>query len=313
MPRKRKGAVGRKLSGSTVGARIRALRERLGYAGRQGDFAELLSCSQGTLSAWERDDPIRKPSSAVYLRLAMLASSSEDASYFLALARIERDAVFSLAERLGAERIASASAEDVVRIGPLQGSTDHGTLLLQRALVPNPNFTYYAATLSYLTWLALSHGLIVIDTKGAGGPLDPFFDKIIVVRSKQSFRGEPEHQVGRLHFISPYRNEELQSLEPPTAVLAGDLDPGPLGGMTVGRFPHEFWDPQEILRLWQGDLELAHLKTEAALNDARQEMRPVPAIEIVGRVLAWFAYPNPGQVPIDKPPSQPSGGPQESK
>lgn len=285
----------------TPGQRIRDLRNFRHET--QAQFGKHFGVGRGAVSAWEVDDELRKPSVVTYLKLAMLALNPDDIAFFLALAEIEQKAIFSLAERLNAERLASASEGELVQVRPLPGTSDSGTLLLHRSLVPNPNFTYYAINMPNTTWLALAFGLIVIDTKDAGDLLAPFWDDVIIVRSKQSFRGEPEHVVGKLHMMSPKGAPGQREMEPPTAVVAGDSEPGPSRGMIIGRHTDRFWEAKRLGDLSQEDLVVALQKFHAALNLARQDMRLLPMLEIVGRVIEWIAYPNPRASGLPMPPA----------
>jgi len=85
-----------KKKAASTGERIRAIRGEK----TQAEFGELFQANQGTVSAWERDDEDRAPSSAVYFRLAAIADDPEDSIFFLQQAGLEPDAVISAADAL---------------------------------------------------------------------------------------------------------------------------------------------------------------------------------------------------------------------
>ena len=81
----------------TAGQRI----ERIRGDQTQAEFGALLGgASQSAVSAWERDDKDRGPSSAIYFRLAALAHDPEDSIFFLQQAGLQPDAVISVADVL---------------------------------------------------------------------------------------------------------------------------------------------------------------------------------------------------------------------
>jgi transcriptional regulator with XRE-family HTH domain len=86
-----------RLKQETAGQRI----ERIRGDRTQAEFGVLLGgASQSAVSAWERDDKDRAPSSAIYFRLAALAHDSDDSIFFLQQAGLQPDAVISVADVL---------------------------------------------------------------------------------------------------------------------------------------------------------------------------------------------------------------------
>jgi transcriptional regulator with XRE-family HTH domain len=86
-----------KLKEQTAGQRI----ERIRGDRTQAEFGALLGgASQSAVSAWERDDKDRAPSSAIYFRLAALADDPDDVGFFLEQGGVPSEAVISVADAL---------------------------------------------------------------------------------------------------------------------------------------------------------------------------------------------------------------------
>lgn len=107
----------------TSGERIKALRG----AETQERFARKLGVTRGAVSAWEKDDELRRPSAAIYLKLACLASDPGDAGWFLQKAEIESDLIFRLAATLGRKPIGGGGPGGVaIYVRPLDSMAGAG-------------------------------------------------------------------------------------------------------------------------------------------------------------------------------------------
>lgn len=298
MPRERKRSPKRVNRSETVGSRIRGLRENLGYLGRQADFANLLDVGQGTLSAWERNDPVRKPSAIIFLKLAALARSPEEARFFLKQAAIDEQVVFSLADLLGVETRPRSSEGRLVRIRELPGTSDIGGLFVQiPAGADSASFRYFVLEEGCSKLFFKKGEIAIVDVShGLGSGFCNLWDKIVLAKlpprywpSLKGLRlGPSSYSIGVLRLVSmpPLSLTWVAQLDP--------IDPENLGdGVEIGR-----WHPDADLDS-SGQLppEIeARLRVEEAYRKnlegkweerAGKEMRPHEAVEIIGRVVAW--------------------------
>lgn len=272
----------------TSGQRIKELRDSRGET--QAVFATHFDVQRAIVSSWEGDDDLRKPSAVVYLKLAALARNPQEAAYFLSLAEIEQRTVFSLAEKLAEGKLLAAKSGDVVRLGPLPGTEDHGEILLPRARVPNPRFTYYAFGLESLTWLALEPGLIFLDTKDAGDRVAPFWSEIAVARRRSDVGNVSEHFLGKIWMVQSEAASPTHVSAVRFSVMAGAQRPSRWQGFLLGRHFHPRWGEADFHRRIAADDDFSRCVHEDTHRRAFSGMRTDSGIEIVGRVIAWFPY-----------------------
>jgi len=274
-------------AGRTTGERIKSLRKHRGES--QAGLGAILGVKRAIVSSWENDDPIRKPSSAIYLKLSALAHEPKDVEWFLQRAGIERRAIFGIADKLDVGKIQPAGAKDVVRISPIAGGRDIGELILPRSRVANPNFTFYAIGLPDLAWMVLTPGLIVLDTKDAGDLISPFWHEIVVAKVSRGPYESPKFVVGKVHppFSGHHRTASPGSH---SAVLAASSIPEYHEGLHLGTHAHKDWGKPEFHKRLRDDQEFALHVYEDVARHAYREMKTLPGIEIVGKVIAWFPH-----------------------
>jgi len=255
----------------------------------QEQFAKHLGVKRAAVSAWEKDDKLRRPSAVIYLRLAALAPSPEEAAWFLKLAAVDERVIFSLAESLSAGKAARASDIEMVPISPLSGSKDIGEIVLQKSRVPNPGFTYYAAGIWDAIWLSLLPGVIVVDTRHRGTLVYPFWEKVALVRMAADDPETYKYVIGLVHQTAPEQAVPFETTEG-FATLAGAYGPRPFEGVRIGRWAHPEHGNEEFHRALRED-RAGHLavgingEVQAGI---KHRMRVDPGIEIVGEVIAWF-------------------------
>ncbi|MGD0225035.1 MAG: helix-turn-helix transcriptional regulator [Terriglobia bacterium] len=105
----------------TLGERIRRIRGDT----YQADFGKQLGVSQGTVSAWERDDESRPPSADMHFRLASLSPRPEDQAFFLQKAGLSQEIIMSAAQKLFADRSVLPSEGEIFRV-PIVRHTQKG-------------------------------------------------------------------------------------------------------------------------------------------------------------------------------------------
>lgn len=274
----------------TVGRRIRDLREFLGYRGRQADFAKLLGVGQGTLSAWERDDPIRKPSALIYLKLASMARDEAETSLFLDQALIDEHLITSLAERLLKATVKPASKGDVVRVGPLPGTEDYGEMFLSGKGLPNLGFVSYVKAAENLVWLGLPPGTLILDTHERGNRVAPFWYDIVLVKDGRTSADSPTYVVGKVVKVDHSQGGPSVPAGQVIAVLTGSSFREPFAGFHIGSYLHPEWGSKDFHKRLRDDKKFFARVTAEASSGADQGMETWPGIEIVGRVILWSAY-----------------------
>jgi transcriptional regulator with XRE-family HTH domain len=286
---------------ATLGERIRAIRGEM----HQAEFGKLLGVSQGTVSAWERNDKDRPPSADMYFRLAGLASRPEDQAFFLQKAGLTGDIILSAAERIFADRSAPPSKSEIFRVPIVRrtpnGTEDTGELFPVAAWLVE----HEASTVCFLvddnsaSPAVPSGDLILLDTSQCGAKdLDPFLGQVGLLDL-----GPPEKTV--LHGTG-YHGLCMGRLR--RRVLSDDL------GGTL-QFP--FYNAVATLlpfgaprpRLEGGITELVigradsppRIPTTAEEEAAfRAEVRGQaislsPPLKVLGRVIGWFRPPKQGK------------------
>jgi len=133
-----------KQKGETLGERIRRIRGET----YQAEFGKRLGVSQGTVSAWERDDKHRLPSADMYFRVAALASLAEDQAFFLQKAGLSREIIVSAANKFMSGRIVHPKVGDIVLVQPFQEGAQESQeqiplLRLTANLAADPTSTRY--------------------------------------------------------------------------------------------------------------------------------------------------------------------------
>lgn len=169
-----------KQKGQTLGERIRRIRGET----HQGEFGKRLGVSQGTVSAWERNDKNRPPSADMYFRLATLASLADDQAFFLQKAGLTGETILSAAERIFADRSAPPSKGEIFRV-PIVRHTSKGTeetgelFPVAASLVEHEASTVcLSVDKNSATPSVLSGDLIVLDTSQCDAKdLGPFLDQ----------------------------------------------------------------------------------------------------------------------------------------
>lgn len=242
----------------TSGERIKKLRG----SRTQVELARDLGVKRAAVSAWEGDDKLRRPSAAIYLKLAALATDPEDSRWFLREAGIDERVIFSAAEKMGLGKSIAPQESEIVRVPALgaAGSEDIGDILLPRSLIPNPNFARYFIAGEYATQLVLAPGVVVIDTSDSGNLIRPFLGEVVLVHL---FGWRTEHRSPLL--AQDYLMGKVWTVDLPhvgmAAVLGGPDAPRPVEGVYLG---HESGLAEDIFSASRG-------------------------IHIEGRVVAWIA------------------------
>ncbi len=156
----------------TVGERIRRIRGEMS----QADFGalKLNGVSQSTVSAYEVDDKDRTPSAVVFVQLAALSVSPEDANFFLEQARLNPETVASLATSIFKRgdvplpeeiksmvpEYATSLASKVFVVPPFEGQSKLDfDLTIPRALVNNESSIFYLVANSRGTFGSAGSGV----------------------------------------------------------------------------------------------------------------------------------------------------------
>jgi transcriptional regulator with XRE-family HTH domain len=161
----------------------------------QVEFGKRLGVSQGTVSAWERDDKDRLPSADMYFRLATFASRPEDQVFFLQEAGLSGEIILSAAEKIFADRIAPPSEGEIFRVPIVRrtakGNEETGEFLPVPAYLLSGRASAIALAVHedfsranrFKGHRMLPPGdIIVLDTSGAGTQkAAPFLDQIVVI------------------------------------------------------------------------------------------------------------------------------------
>lgn len=209
-----------KLKQETAGQRI----ERIRGDRTQAEFGALLGgASQSAVSAWERDDKDRAPSSAIYFRLAALAHDSDDSIFFLQQAGLQQDAVISVADvllkkgdvkmdailataeqilkqQLGDQYERAKEGKDVI-VPPCPGSEQLPfDLSVSARLVPNQATTFYLLIVAKDIFRRVGHyvehgDILVFDSR----EVSSFGD---ITGEKAVFKFEDGLYIGRLGYVA---------------------------------------------------------------------------------------------------------------
>lgn len=256
----------------------------------QEQFASRLGVKRAAVSAWEKDDRLRKPSAVIYFKLASLARNSGEAAWFLERADLDQRAVFLVAEKIRQGRAASVAEGAAITVGPLPGSEDIGNLLLASERIPDPDFAYYFVADEACSQLIHLAGIFFLDTIGAGRSIAPFWEQLVLVKMPPSS--------GRRHVSPELPNYLLGKIWPMPNVarrfvcysgfarLAGLGRPSDLfEGVHLGSWYHPDYKgeasehtPEELDRF-----------SDEAYRRGMKEMETDPGVEIVGRVVSWSA------------------------
>jgi len=290
----------------TLGEKIKRIRGET----YQADFGKRLGVSQGTVSAWERDDKDRLPSADMHFRLAAIASRPEDQIFFLQQAGLSRETIISAANELVKEQIARPKEGEMVVVRPVEQSWIKGQepppgILFASALSAKPMLTRYFTVDEYSSGYGFETGdILLLDISQVDTPsLMPFWEQpILAEHTDPANCSRKEQIVGRL-FLRESRHEAV----PPLAFHAfydGMLQPwtnlhhemGEMRGRPMkGYHPGDHLKdsgPFVITYGDQGSVEDADADIEtsfAALRkQAQAKIRLYPEWRILGRVTGWF-------------------------
>ena len=164
----------------TLGERIRRIRGET----YQADFGTRLGVSQGTVSAWERDDKRRLPSADIYFRLAGLAPKPEDQVFFLQEAGLSLDTIISAANQIVSQRIMSPAPGEIVLDPCAAFKAD------REAREPLPSIAYPAGLLSN----PLLTRYFIIDEHSQSHGFD--VDDILLLDVSDEWRAGPDAVLG---------------------------------------------------------------------------------------------------------------------
>lgn len=280
----------------TSGSRIYKLRESMQET--QEQFANHLGVKRAAVSAWEKDDRLRRPSAAMYLKLASLARSPEDARWFLGQAAIEDRVVLSLADTLRAGTVVAPTQGQVVRVEHLPGTRDVGSIFAQIPAGMSPDdIRYMMIEKDYSQFLFKKGEIAIFDVSDSTAlGFCNLWDSIIMAKLPPQYwqtaeglrLGPPSHFLGVLRLVSA---------SPLSVRWAARLDPMEAdkleSGVDIG-----YWRPDADLdsfgelnpeieaRLRVDESYRAHLEKKWG-ETASKEMRPHESVEIIGRVVAW--------------------------
>lgn len=278
------------------GERIRELRGKE----TQADFAERLGVKRAAVSSWEKDDELRKPSAAVFLKLAGLASNAEDVRFFIKQAGLTDDAIFSVGRKIGRRPVAAAPG-DIVEVRPLAGTTDVGEVLLAAGGAASVDFMSYFVADEECAQLILAPGIVIVDTSDRGNKVRPFWDEIVLaklpditeedrVRRPGRLGGHLLGKVWRVHALVPKGYGGAFNLQ---AWLGGIEKPERRmavhdRGTSIGFMSHEDWGKESFHQKVESDHEFFDQAIGELHERAHREMETHEGCEIVGRVIAWL-------------------------
>lgn len=301
----------------TLGERIKRIRGAI----FQAEFGKQLGVSQGTVSAWERDDKARLPSAEIYFRLAMLASCPEDHAFFLQRAGLSREVIVSAANKIASDLIVHPKQGDMVLIGSLRGGFP--ALEVPASLVADPVMTRYFA----IDKFSKGHGqevgdIFLIDISRSDQPnLLPFWDELVLLELdfKAVFPKPPsphpqkEYQVGWLTLGEEpipepdYINVFIAELHPwkmdsDSLRHAVEFKPHPRKPHTEERLTLRpdrplqvgHWAQNSKAAIQQTDgvtkkgADMAGGPTSSLPDIASAELRLNRGMSVKGRVIGWF-------------------------
>jgi transcriptional regulator with XRE-family HTH domain len=257
----------------TIGERIEKLRNDRGQT--QTEFAKGVGVTQGAVSAWERDDKDRAPSSDIFFRLAGLASESEDSLFWLEQAGVTPQALLAAANKILEDQTLQPGATDLIRVLPLPGQkkSEEREAILRATDIPDLSFVGYLIVDDQSADKGLAPGdLLVVDTSQRDGPyLKPFFQAGDIVLER-----EGKFYAGRL-FLEPLTGD------PPDNWAAVLRLPGlmhPACQMVLAKYECDAKTPGWELR-----------------KEAAEKIRRPPEWHILGSVIVRY----PGQTRQEEP------------
>lgn len=283
----------------TSGDRIKKLRG----SRTQAELARELGVKRAAVSAWEGDDKLRKPSAAIFLKLASLTPSREDAEWFIKCAGLTEDALLSAAGKVRKGRSVAAGPDDIIMVGPLAGTTDIDRIPFTSKPAPDPDFTSYFVADIECAQLILAPGVVILDTKDRGNRIEPFWGEIVLARMPEltveqrlqfpgAIGGYALGKIWKVHPVVPRGVAPLFSLQ---AWLGGAEEPeNRFGsrdrGRLIGHFMHEDWGKEHFHKKIERDHSFFMQASDEAHERAHHVMEAERGCEIVGRVIAWFPH-----------------------
>lgn len=293
-----------KEKGETLGERIRRVRGEMFQAG----FGKALGVSQGTVSAWERDDKDRGPSAEMYFRLATLASDPKDSVFFLKQAGLREEDILRVAREIFAERTAPSAEIEILRLPwvrrTIEGTEDTGHVFpVARILVPNPDSAMcLEIDKSAATATVPAGNLILLDTSdNNAADLRPFEYADVLAQNDLDRHGMPSpasmiapHGLvrGCLRFRLLKSPHDVQSVPPENRWLVWVATVGPFDDFETE------WQPSDKAAYvgdWyavpeprcKSDLEWDIFCIESR-KQAPSKIQLIPSCRILGRVIGCF-------------------------
>jgi transcriptional regulator with XRE-family HTH domain len=281
------------------GKRIEKLRKSLGYDRNQSGFAELVKhgLRQGTVSAWEKGRD-RKPSAEMFLRLAILAKDPTDREFFLEQAGVTPALILEVADQITRRR-------NPVLVDAYPGTENRGQFLIDGNLIPNPNLFYFVLDekSSQLVFAPVDVLLIEADVGGEDGKeLKSLWNEIVLVWLRESYApkdlptglrpGQFLAGVLRLTSNSPYDRwtAHLDPILQERSHLGIDIGfwNNPKANDPFAALPPESESRSSVRTAYQSELAV-NLESRAA-----ETIRAIQEVDVIGRVVGWFANPNRG-------------------
>src|SRR3972149_517895 len=175
----------KKMKELSQGARIKTLRESLGKT--QKDFARMLEVKQGTVSAWERDDPDRRPSDDMLIRIGGFCENPADTIYFWGKAGFTESALIAAADKIAKDRTRPRGDDDLVYVPKLSEEKDvnhKAGIWLPWQFFPKHVLPRLIIIDEQSAGNVFKTGDVLVLERNEGNPVnpEPFADEIVVVR-----------------------------------------------------------------------------------------------------------------------------------
>lgn len=168
--------------GPSLGERIETV--RISRHENQKEFGESLGVSQGTVSAWERDDHERRPSAEMLLKISGLCKDSADTIWFLEKAGLTREVIVAAAAGISKERTRAAGEGELIYVpGEQEAANRRAGMWLPAKLVPNPDLSSLVVIDERSAGSVLKAGDVIVMERNLVDPvlLGPWRDQLIVV------------------------------------------------------------------------------------------------------------------------------------
>ncbi len=290
----------------TLGERIKRIRGDE----YQARFGKRLGVSQGTISAWERNDKNRPPSADAYVRLAMLTSKPKDQAFLLQCSGLGREVIVSAANQLLSEQVRKPLPGECVNVQRVErtptGLKELGvSILMPVELVPNPASTYCFG-------ISLTRGEFfdewaIVDTSNAEAEdLCPFWGLPVLLEFARNDDSPPQWPVGLK--IGMLFLEEDQQMPGGSPWYARFLEPH-IGGlllaasMRVGRWTETRQSRVDTILESERNNPGAgpELQRDIRSGRAARAIRLEPGCKVIGRVITWwYAIQEPGRRTLER-------------